>query len=111
MSLPPQESDILCKEQLVDAAAEHPEMFRALYTLTSADPPPGWAGAVGRISPAMIDWVLSWGAVWPSPSASVCVPATRRVALLCGPQGMMDAAQALLIASGVAPADIIALDA
>ena len=115
--------DMLWREHLDDIAAGHPSRVRVLYTLTShADGavPDGWRGGTSRVNAGMVTWLLDWSRGWSDDLNAISVPTApagasavsyRRSAVLCGPQGMMDSVQALLLAAGVPDDDIVALDA
>jgi ferredoxin-NADP reductase len=62
--------------------------------LVLSQPPPGWTGKVGELSPDMLRSCL--------PSAA---PETHY--FVCGPVAMMDSVEASLIAMGVAPGRIV----
>ncbi|TGZ85373.1 ferredoxin reductase-like protein [Ascodesmis nigricans] len=82
------EEDILLKEDLDELAKEHAN-FRVHYVLNN--PPEGWTGGVGFVTP---DMVKQW---CPAPAPDVKI-------LLCGPPPMVSALKKATSALGYEPA-------
>jgi ferredoxin-NADP reductase len=83
------EEDILFRAELAALAAAHPR-FRVTHVLTQ--PPAGWTGPRGRLQGATL---------------AATVPLLPGALYhVCGPQGMMDAVTAYLMAGGMLSTDI-----
>jgi ferredoxin-NADP reductase len=78
------EEDIIFHQEFLEMAEAHPGI-RARFALT--DPPPGWTGPTGRISPELLDSALEGF--------------TPDLVFLCGPPPMMELTMPLLTARGI----------
>lgn len=85
--------DIIFADALNALANERPERLIVRHVLEEA--PPGWTGGVGRLDAGTLEAELA--RVGDLPSATF---------FLCGPEGMMDAARATLLARGVDPSRV-----
>lgn len=79
------ETDILLRKELDKWAADHPDRFKVLYTLTNAHAE--WTGLQGRVSKDTIATHL------PAPAISTQI-------LICGPVAMTNAMDALCHSMG-----------
>lgn len=85
--------DVVFRDALEQLAKDNPERFELRHVLES--PPDGWLGAVGRLDLETCEKELA--RIDALESAEI---------FLCGPEGMMDAARASLVARGIAEARI-----
>ncbi|MBI2392231.1 MAG: ferredoxin--NADP reductase [Deltaproteobacteria bacterium] len=88
--------DVIFADALATLASAHPERLTVRHVLEEA--PAGWTGGVGRLDAPTCEEELSrLGGLGDLASATF---------FLCGPEGMMNAARATLLARGVDPSRV-----
>jgi len=83
---------IIFLNELTKLQEENSSKFRIVHSLTS--PPDQWYGATGRISEEMLGEILD--------QTEPAIPVEDSLYYMCGPHGMMEAVQKVLISKGVA---------
>jgi ring-1,2-phenylacetyl-CoA epoxidase subunit PaaE len=82
---------IIFHNELTELQGHNSNRLRVVHCLTS--PPDQWYGATGRISQEMLGEILE--------QTTPALPIEDSLYFMCGPQGMMDSVQQVLISRGV----------